>query len=203
MVTEAVKKAIEAAVKKAEEKTSGEIVTMIVPSSDSYMGAAWYWGFVLCLALTFCFYLLFPHLKFVYYLFVEMPLMIVSFLIFHIPLLKRLSIPKKEMEEEVFQRAVEAFYKHNLHATRDQNGILIFVSLFERRVQVLADTGIHKKVPAGTWDEVVRQLTLDIRSCRIQEGFVRAVETCGNILSKYFPKKSDDQNELPDTLMTE
>jgi len=202
-ITEEVQKTIEETVKKAEEKTSGEIVTMIVPASDSYLGAAWYWGFFLCLVMTFCFYLLFPSLKFSYYLLAEIPLMVASFLIFQIPFLKRLCILSQELEEEVFQRAIEAFYKHQLHSTRDRNGILIFVSLFERRVQILADMGIHQKVPVGTWDAVVQHLTLDIQNHRIQEGFVKAIETCGEVLSQYFPKKFDDRNELKDTLRTQ
>jgi len=176
---------------------------MVVGASDAYYGASWRFAFVFSLLLTSAFYLLVSDFDFLIYLLFEIPAVLSGLALAQIPWIKRLFLSKAEIEEEVFQRAVQAFYENQLHSTRDRTGILIFVSLLEHRVNILADAGINKKVSKNTWDDIVTQLILDIKKKRVEQGLCQAITTCGEILAKHFPIKADDTNELSNKLITE
>ena len=81
--------------------------------------------------------------------------------------------------------------------TRERTGILIFVSLLEHRVVVLADRGIHARVAEGTWDGVVARIVTGIRAGRAEEGLADGIRACGEILAGRLPGRPDDRNELP------
>jgi len=82
-------------------------------------------------------------------------------------------------------------------------GILIFASLLEHRVVVLADRGINEKVEAGTWNEIVNMITESLKSGDGCDGFCKAIDRCGVILAQHFPRSADDRDELPNKLVTE
>jgi putative membrane protein len=88
-----------------------------------------------------------------------------------------------------------------LDRTRGRTGILLFVSIAERYVEILADRGIDEKVPPGTWKEIVAAFTRQVREGKIADGFVGALTACGALLVSRFPRAADDQNELPDVLI--
>ena len=195
---------IEQAVAAAEKKTSGEIVPMLVSASGRYAEVElsgiviglvvgtlasfiWHdpWGYVQL-------YLLGPVLG-----------AILGFLISSIPIVKRRIISNARVSEAVHLRSLAAFTGHGLHYTQAHTGILIFASLLERRVVVLADRGINEKVQAGTWDEIVGIVTLGLRSGKACDAFCKAIERCGDILSHHFPRTHDDMDELANKLVTE
>jgi putative membrane protein len=128
---------------------------------------------------------------------------ILGFIIFSIPSIKRRIIPEARIAEAVHLRSLAAFTGHGLHYTRAHTGILIFASLLERRVVVLADRGINEKVQAGTWDEIVGIVTLGLRSGNACDAFCKAIERCAEILAQHFPRSPDDIDELANKLVTE
>ena len=85
--------------------------------------------------------------------------------------------------------------------TRDETGVLILISLFERRVHVLADRGIHTKVPSQAWEEIVSRVTEGIRRGNACEALCAAIGRCADLLEEHFPRKADDSNELPDLIL--
>jgi putative membrane protein len=126
----------------------------------------------------------------------------VGFFACRVPWVKRSLLRDRRRNEAVLQRSLAAFTAEGLHHTRDHTGILIFVSLLEHEVEVLADKGINEKVPQGTWDEVVRILTAELKAGRACEGFCKAIERCGVILAEHFPRPADDKDELSNRLVT-
>jgi len=128
---------------------------------------------------------------------------VLGFILCCVPVIKRRLIPKKHIAEAVHLRSLAAFTAHGLHYTKAHTGILIFASLFERRVAVLADRGINEKVQPGTWDEVVQTLTAGLKSGNGGEAFCKAIERCGDILATHFPRAADDRDELANKLVTE
>jgi putative membrane protein len=80
---------------------------------------------------------------------------------------------------------------------------LIFISLLEREVEVLADRGINEKVPPGTWEDIVRLLTGELKAGHAGAGLCKAIQRCGDILAEHFPRPSDDTDELANRLVTE
>ena len=116
----------------------------------------------------------------------------------------RLVTSRERMVHKVTLRAEQAFYKHGLHNTKGRTGILILVSMLERRVHVLADKGINDHVPAGTWDGLVNGILNGIRTGRATDAICAAIAKCGDLLAQVSPADSpDNQNELPDTLIQE
>jgi putative membrane protein len=113
-----------------------------------------------------------------------------------VPSLRRLFISPAEMTEEVEEAALTAFYRHRLAETRDRTGILLFVSVYERRAVVLADKGINLKVTPETWQQVVDLVLRGIRTGRPADGLCEAVARCGQIVSAQFPVRAGDKDEL-------
>lgn len=102
---------------------------------------------------------------------------------------------------QVNMRAELEFFEANLSNTKEKTGILIFVSLMEHRVTVLADSGIASKLPSSTWDEVVKRILKGIKTKNLGEGLSDGVALCGDVLALHFPRSFDDKNELHDHLI--
>ena len=197
------KSRIEQAVTAAEKKTAGEIVPMLVSASGRYAEIELS-GLVLGLMLGTLIEFIWhdPWGQVQTYVFCPMLGAIVGFAVFSIPNLKRRLISKHRVAEAVHTRSLAAFTGHGLHYTKAHTGILILASLLERRVVVLADRGIHEKVADGTWEEVVKILTAGLKSGEACDAFCKAIERCGAILAEHFPRQTEDQDELPNRLVT-
>jgi len=193
---------IEAAVKAAEEKTSGEIVPMVVDESYEYPQAELIGAGTLAMAIGLLVSWAIGGESIWWFL----PVFLVGFfgfqqMIRRWPELKRKLISPDELTEEVREKALVSFVEQGLHETRDKTGILILISLFEHRVQVLADSGINAKVPEHTWDELVEMIIAGLKSDDACSAVCKAVERCGKLLQDHFPIKDDDTNELPNLII--
>jgi uncharacterized membrane protein len=99
------------------------------------------------------------------------------------------------------QRVAErAFRRLGMTATRQRNGVLLFIVPWRRRVVLIADQGITAKVKPELWGEIVAALTRDFRGERFTDGLVDAIASLGAALSSVFPPTAGDRNELPDTV---
>ncbi len=187
--------AIEAAVVDAERGTSGEIVPVIVERSDPYaevrIGAA------ALVAFAAGGLALFAHPELGAWL---VPTQIGVFLatawLFGRAALLHHLVPDAVEAERVARAAALVFHHQGLVETRDRTAILIYVSLLEHRVVVLADRGIHARVDAGIWDDVVARVISGIRAERAEEGLAEGIRICGEILAERFPARADDTDEL-------
>lgn len=202
--TAAEQQRIETAVKAAETKTSGEIVPMIVDESYEYPRAELIGGVTLALATGLLVSWAFGDESIWWFL----PVFIVGFFGFQQLIrnwsdLKRKLISPDELTEEVREKAMVSFVEQGLHETRDKTGILILISLFEHRVQVLADSGINAKVPEQTWDEIVEMIIRGLKSDDACSAVCKAVERCGELLQENFPIKENDTDELPNLIIEE
>jgi putative membrane protein len=187
--------AIEAAVREAERRTSGEIVPMVVPRSDGYPGVRAVTAAILAFAAGVVL-LASPLDPRVWLPPTELAAFAAGYWLAGRPPLLRLLLTDSAREAAVERAARLAFLEGGLVETRDRTGILIYVSLLERRVEIVADRGIHERVEAGTWDEVVRIVLDGVREGRAGDGLARAVRRCGDILAERFPRRPDDTDEL-------
>jgi len=202
------KEKIKQAVESAERETSGEIVPMVVSCSYHYPMASVIGAIAFALPLSIVLAHVVGGLLWIgttnMWLFIG--ILTVTFVIFHemvkrISGLKRLFISKKEMEEEVREAALTRFFKEELYKTRDETGILIFISVFERKVWVLADKGINAKVPENQWEGIVNHIVEGIKSRRQGDAICEAVTRIGETLKAHFPIKADDTNELKNLIV--
>jgi putative membrane protein len=202
LFSEEEKERIRQAVIAAEQKTSGEIVPVVVTASARYTEIELL-GLVIGLGIGTLAAAIYANPwghDFVYLW--PMTVAAAGFFISRIPWLKRRLLSRRRLDEAVLQRSLAAFTAQGLHQTRDHTGILIFVSLLEHDVEVLADKGINEKVPPGTWDEVVGIVTAGLKSGQRGDAFCKAIERCGALLAEHFPRSPDDKDELPNRLVT-
>ncbi len=112
----------------------------------------------------------------------------------------RLAIKEKkswrDRKKDIRKLAEEEFFKLNMHNTRGNTGILLYLLLEERQFYILADKGINEKVAQNTWDKIRDEIQMKFQNGNFCEGLLLGIERMGNILSEYFPVKADDKNEL-------
>lgn len=195
-------KQLEQTIREVEETTSGEIVPLVVDASYDYPRAELIGAGSLSLATAIFLSWAFGGES----IWTFLPLFLVGYPLFQllirgIPALKRRLIHPAEITAEVEEKALVSFIEHGLHKTRDHTGILILISLFEHRVQVLADQGINEKVPAGTWDNLIKDVTAGIKNGKACEALCREISICGALLKEHFPARHDDTNELPNLIV--
>lgn len=194
---------ISQAVLDAEKLTTGEIVPMIVAQSDDYPGARWRLAIVTALLFGFLAYFFLGDFDPAWILWVQIPGLYIGYWLGTFGAILRPFLESSKVDEEVHQRALQAFLSRELHATKDRTGILIMVSLFEHRVEILADTGINAKVAKDTWQEIMADMISRIKSENLTEGFCIAVRECGDILAKDFPGTHDNPDEISNKLIIE
>lgn len=187
---------ISQAVLDAEKQTTGEIVPMIVAQSDDYPGARWRLAIVTALLFGFLAYLFLDDYDPSWILWVQIPGLYIGYWLGTFGRILRPFLDSAKVDEEVHQRALQAFFSREMHATKDRTGILIMVSLFEHRVEILADTGINAKVSKDTWQEIMADMIGRIKSDDLTEGFCIAVRECGEVLAKDFPGTHDNPDEI-------
>ena len=204
---------IQEAVGRAEEKTAGEIVPVVVPRSDDYEDVVWR-GTGAAILLTLLAVLL--TLRFydgwgLGWLFAPWGVALSvlaagtvgALLTRYVYPLQRLLAGGERLDETVHRRALQAFVEEEVFDTRDRTGILLFVSLREHRIEVLGDAGINQEVEPDDWVEVVTRIQRGIKNDNLTEGLVEAIEMCGQLLErKGVDIRPDDENELTDTVRT-
>lgn len=100
-------------------------------------------------------------------------------------------------------RAVAVFERLGMHRTAARHGVLIYVSIEDRKLAVLGDRGIHERVGQVYWDGLVESVLAHFRGERFRDGLVHAVGEVGAVLRRHFPRRPDDVNELPDRVSVE
>ena len=188
------------AIGQAERTTSGEIVVVVAARSDSYLYVPPLVAALLSLLVPWLL-IVFTHLDVQsIYLAQLAAFLILTALLLPMPVRTAL-VPVRIKRLHAHQRAVEQFIVQNLHTTAGHTGVLIFVSVAERYVEILADTAIDARVPAGTWTAIVEALTGTIAKGRAADGLVAAIAAAGGHLAREFPPDSRNPNELPDHLI--
>lgn len=199
--------AIENAVREAEKKTSGEIVPAVVLRSSRYDWIGYraaLLGWVAATLVTLaCHYYLPFLLEFWDALALQIFGLVAGWLLSRFSFGARFLVSNETLSEEVAHAAHSSFLRYGLMNTKDRTGVLIFVSLRERRVQILADKGIHEKVGEEFWKVEVERVVEGIRRGKPAEGMIAAIRSIGDRLAVHFPHHDGDQNQLPNRLRTD
>lgn len=199
------------AVTAAERRTSGEIVPYIVERSGDYEVAVWRGASFLAVgamalaALVPQFYdgwgLGWLYAGWGMALLASLAGVAGALLAGFVPALRRLLAGTDRLALHVHRRASLAFLDEEVFKTRDRTGILLFVSLFEHRIEVIGDAGINQQVTPDEWVEVVDTIRRGIQHGHLADGLVEAVGMCGRLLEeKGVAIKPDDTDEIPDNV---
>lgn len=98
------------------------------------------------------------------------------------------------------KRAIEVFRHLGMHQTKEQNGVLFYVAHDDRKFAVLGDSGIDAKVPTDFWESTKNLMRQHFASNDYTTGLSQGIERAGQHLKAFFPRASDDVNELPDDI---
>ena len=102
----------------------------------------------------------------------------------------------KNCSGEPLKRAIEVFNKLKMHETKERNGVLIYLAFNDRKLAILGDEGIDKKVANDFWDSTKEQLILDFKNNQFIPGIIKSINEVGVRLKEYFPHQADDIDEL-------
>ena len=102
----------------------------------------------------------------------------------------------KSCRGEPLKRAIEVFNKLKMQATKERNGVLIYLSFNDRKLAILGDEGIDKKVATDFWDSTKEQLIRDFKNQQFIPGIIKSINEVGIRLKEYFPHQEDDIDEL-------
>ncbi|MCD6177641.1 MAG: TPM domain-containing protein, partial [Candidatus Cloacimonetes bacterium] len=124
----------------------------------------------------------------------------ICYFIGNISSIDRLIVPKKIRQQKVQERAIRYFMQSGVYNTKDRIGILIFISIMERRVELLADSGINEKIPEEKWQNIVDNIITGIKQKNIAIHLTESISKCGDLLAEHFPIQANDKNELTDDI---
>lgn len=211
---------VSAAIAAAESKSEGEIVAVATELSDSYHDAALHWAVLVLIAVLAwaaacpsCLQWWFDALaggwrpepslrELLTFLMVLAVLKFTAVLLIlkYMPLRLALT-PGVTKQRRVRRRAVTVFKAAAERRTAGRTGILIYLSMGERRAEIVADDAILKVTDEHVWGGAMEALLAEVRAGRPADGIVAAIEKVGEVLAEHFPKTGVDTNEIPDKLI--
>ncbi len=191
------------AITRAEKSTRGEIVAVAARQSDDYRHVPLHVATALALAVPLVVQIYnhyFPWTAIgISPLFViQLCVFILAALLLSLPALRYHITPRSLMRKYAAHNAAQQFLALNTSSTQGRTGVLIFVSILERYVEIIGDTGITSKVDKHTWQKIVDDMVPLLAKHQISDAMVLGVERCGAELSQHFPPGKSNPNELPD-----
>ena len=211
---------VSAAIAAAEKASDGEIVAVVTDLSDPYHDVALHWSVLVLIAVLAwaaacpsCLswwhetltggWGLEPSLREL--LTFLMILAVVKFtavllILKYMPLRLALT-PGATKTRRVRRRAISIFKAGAERRTVGRTGILIYLSMGERRAEIVADDAIVKVTTPETWGEAMAALLVEVKAGRMADGMIAAIEQVGVVLAEHFPRSSTDTNEIPDKLI--
>lgn len=195
------KRDIATAIAAAEQRTRGELVTVITRCSDEYRYIPLLWAALLALLVPAILAAADNPLRaYPAYLAQILTFLGAAALFNWLPLKMRL-IPAGVKRLRARRLAREQFFVQNLHLTRERTGMLLFVSVAEHYVEIIADQGINDVVAPGAWQSIISEFVGQVRNRQVATGFLTAIAACGELLAEYFPATDENRNELPNHLV--
>jgi putative membrane protein len=186
----------------AEKRTLGEILLVVLERSDRHPGACWTAALASVLLGSGLLSGYLPWGQPVWILGAQLALGGLGFALARLlPDFQRLFVGAARAQELAEEQAFQEFHRHGLSATEARTGVLLFVSLLERRAIVLADEGIAAQVEPERWTETDDAILSGIRQGKLRDGLIAGIRSAGALLARHFPVQGGDRNEVPDRVI--
>lgn len=219
-LSEADHEKVSAAITAAEAGSDGEIVAVATHISDAYHDVALHWALVPLFAvlawaawrptaLIWWYQFLFGgwqpdptlgQLLTLLMVFAALKFTVALLILKWMPL-RLLLTPASTKHRRVRRRAIATFKAAAEGRTAGRTGVLIYLSMAERRAEIVADEAITKVTTPETWGEAMAAMLAGVKHGRYGDGMVAAVQRVGAVLSEHFPRSAADTNEIPDKLI--
>ncbi len=178
---------IDAAMAAIEHDTSADLCVVVTRASDRYALYPVVWAAIGAIVLGALISLLRPEIASRTVIEIQLWFLIaMTLLLDWLPLRLRL-VPKRVKHAHAWQLAHREFNAHAMANPEQQHRILLFVSLGERYVEIVADHETHALAPAGAWNKIVDEFLITVKSGRVADGVLDAVAACGSILKTHHP----------------
>jgi len=96
------------------------------------------------------------------------------------------------------QRALEVFSQLHVWDTEHNNGVLIYLLLADRDVEIVADRGVHSRLGQAVWESVCQEMEAAFRAGKFEEGVIAGIRSVGAHLARHYPQEGSKINELSD-----
>ncbi len=196
---ESFKTALNNTIQDIENQSVVEIITIIEPQSNPYKDIS-LWAAFLLMSGLYTFFMFAPAEFNVYLIYfftvLSFPAMFLFFEI--VPKLKRPFLQKEQTRKKVEIMARAIFQKIGMHHTEQKIGVLVYVSVLEKQVKIIADRGAEVSVPQEVWSEIQTKLDAIFTKPNPAEALLTSLTEIKPYFSEYLPPIENDINELPD-----
>jgi putative membrane protein len=204
VLSETDRDAVHATLRDVERRTVGEIVPVVFERSDAHPAARWRAAGCAAVLASILLVAWLPWRSPHWLLLCQLGFAAVGALLATLLRdLKRTFVSEARATELAEEQAFQEFFRLRLHETVGKTGVLLFVSLFERRVIVLADSGIDCKVGAPLWTAARDAVLHGIARDRLRDGLIAGITQVGEVLARHCPWQEGDRNEVPDRLVVQ
>lgn len=187
-------------VESVEKITDAELVTVLAKRADNYYYIPTLWAAVIALLTPLVINFTPLWLSGFDMLMMQWILFTALAVFLRIPRVMMRLVPKSVRYWRASNLARRQFLENNLHHTRGETGILIFVSEAEHYVEIITDRGISQHISDEQWQKIIDEFIVDVKDGRTLEGFIQCIRNCGELLSEYCPA-TGEKNELPNRLI--
>lgn len=199
-LTEADRARISDAIRTAEATTAGEIYVVVANEAADFRSIPLLWAAIIALIVPWPLYLLTDLASGTILLLQVLTFVVIATVASHNDIRHRL-VPPSIATVAARKAAQAQFMAHGVHLTAERTGVLIYVALADRRVEIVADDGINRKVAQSELDYLAQNVVAAARSGTLTQGLVTAVNNAGKLLSRHFPPSATNPNELPDRVV--
>lgn len=195
------KQKIQEAIFETEKKTSSELVVVVTQKSGNYLYITMLITSLISLLLPFGFLFFVPEIdaKSIYE--IQLLVFMILFLTFNIQNVLYFLLPKSIFINAAKLKAYETFRIRGLQKTSNYQAVMVFVSLYEKYIEIITDSAISAKIDNSVWQNTIDTFLQNIKNDKFEEGYIQAIHEIGNILTHHFPINQNDKNELPDGLI--
>lgn len=188
-----------------ESVSEVELVPMIVKRSSTYFGHTLILPIILSTLIPIiAYYLPTFHLSYLDFFVAQIFGLVIGYFLTYLDFIKKLFISHDEMNSKVLKNALAQFLIFNLHITANHNGMLIFISLFERKIKIIFDKNIKNTIDKNTINSIVTNFTLNAKTNGIENALEKTLDELKPILEKNFKRvmpKEKTLNELEDKII--
>jgi putative membrane protein len=179
---------IEAALRAAQARCSGQIVCVLARASANYEAPPLIWSAVVALAAPWPL-LFFTDLSAERIFIAQLAIFLVALGLLSLPGLRSRLTPGAVRRSHAHRAAIEQFVIRGVTHCAERNGVLIYVSLDERYARIVADDGAAKAIGQNEWRTIVDRLTGDMKTGATGEALIGAATSCGDLLARHFPAR--------------
>jgi putative membrane protein len=188
---------VEAAVAEAEQRTAAEFAVIIARAADGYAAFSTLAAAAIALVAGGASLIVWPEIDAAMLFAVVAGLFVVLGLVLHQRWIAPRLVPASIKDAHAKRLALVQFASHVQGRTHGRVGVLLFVALAERTVEILVERGIADVVPARAWQAIVDRFVAEVRAGRTEAALTGALNDAATLLAPHFPCRPDDKDELP------